>query len=72
MGEMGADDFSVIEIWSKGKRTLGPVALGSCDQHMGRSWGECPKDWATSITFMWQREPAFFLTHAYEELRLSP
>ena len=72
MGEMGADDFSVVEFWKQGKRVVGPIALGSCEKDRGLSWGECPKDWATSITFMWEREPVFSLTHVYEELRRAP
>lgn len=72
MGEMGADDFSTIEFWRQGNRVLGPIALGSCQKDQGLSWGDCPKDWAMSITFMWERESMFSLTHLYDEQRRVP
>jgi hypothetical protein len=72
MGEKGADDFSVVELWRGGKRELGPVALGACEQYVGRSWGECPADWATSITLMWGDQPIYSLKHEFEEWRRAP
>lgn len=74
MGEMGADEFSVFEVQLAGKLALGPLALGTCDTG-GRSWGTCPSDWVTSLTFQWDepfRQPVFYLRHTFEEQRGAP
>ena len=67
-GEMGGDEFSVIEVRLAAKTVLGPVGLGTCTQR-ALQWGNCPAEWAISITLLWEerRPPVLAVKRAYSE-----
>jgi hypothetical protein len=68
-----ADVASVVSVWEGGVRVLGPLALGSCA--FDTPWGECPSQWATSVSLRWDeaaRSSAFSLEHSFQEFRARP
>jgi hypothetical protein len=67
-GEMGADDFSTVEIFENRKRVFGPVALGACGGMPSRSRLAC----GDSVTFSWARQSKFVFKAAEGEARHAP